>query len=196
MSIQSSTRLLGLLGEELGHSLAFPFNNLLLALNGVDAVYLPLTVPEGALSDAIAGIRALCIWGCNVTYPYKVSVIEYMDVVDITAVVAGSVNVVVNRDGSLHGYNTDGDGFVDALAATRLPFSEAGALIYGAGGAGKAVAVGLAQTGVTPIWVCDIIPARAKALAAILSEEGYLAMADDVRKCTHLGPTFVINATR
>ena len=129
--VQAGTRLLGLLGADIRHAdLAFSFNNQLLSHWAGKYLYVPYSVPTEELENAIQGIRALDILACNVTFPHKVAIMDHLDEIDDTTRRMGSVNLVVNREGVLWGYNTDSMGFMDALHATGLMEDLDTALIY------------------------------------------------------------------
>lgn len=111
---------------------------------GLNAVYIPFVVEKTNLRNAISGLRFLGVKGFNVTAPHKINVVKFLDEVDRTVADIGSANTVKNNDGSLVGYNTDGPGALKAL-------EEAGAhlnstiLLFGAGGASRAIAHTLGQ---------------------------------------------------
>lgn len=135
-----------LLGHPVAHSLSPAMHNAWFAAYGVDAVYVALPVPPsaGALVDAI---RTLGLAGANVTVPHKARVLEALDEVGPVAEACGAVNTIVRRGDRLLGYNTDADGFVRAWEeAGGLPGGTR-AVVLGAGGAGRAVALGLARAG-------------------------------------------------
>lgn len=194
--VQAGTRLLGLLGADIRHAdLAFSFNNQLLSYWGRKYLYVPYSVPAEELENAIQGIRALDILACNVTFPHKVAIMNYLDEMDDSTRRMGSVNLVVNREGVLWGYNTDSMGFMDALHATGLMDDLDSALIYGAGGAGRALATALAAAGISKIWLYDIIEARSHAIESRLSHNGCRVCAVAPEDMPHLRPALIVNAT-
>jgi shikimate dehydrogenase len=193
---KASTRLMGLLGEDVRHAdLAFSFNNRMLSVWGSEFLYVPYSVPVDRLKDAVRGIRALDILSCNVTFPHKVSILEYMDEVEETAQLAGAANLVVNRGSRLYGHNTDGQGFLDALLETGMMGDLDSALIYGAGGAGRAVAAVLAAAGMPKIWMYDIIDSRSAEVEARLGHKGSDASAVRGEQLVELRPALIVNAT-
>jgi len=112
-----------------------------------NAAYLAFQVKD--IAGAVSGIRALNICGVSVTIPHKVSVMKHLDDIDQTAARIGAVNTVVNREGVLHGYNTDAWGAVKALKdrMDRTTISGATVGIVGAGGAARAIGFGLVEEG-------------------------------------------------
>jgi shikimate dehydrogenase len=194
--VEAGTRLMGLLGADIRHAdLAFAFNNRLLSYWGRQFVYVPYSVSGKELEDAVDGIRALHILAANVTFPHKVAIMQYLDEIDETTGRMGSVNLVVNRGGVLWGYNTDSMGFMDTLRATGLMDQIDSALIYGAGGAGRALATALGMSGMPKIWLYDIIDARSHEVQSRLSHNGCQVCAVGREDLRHLRPALVVNAT-
>ncbi len=167
MKISGTTRVLGIFGDPVKHSLSPLMHNDALARIGFDAVYVPFHVLPEHLPQAVASIRILDLLGVNLTVPHKERVCSLLDAVDPQARLIGAVNTVVNRDGYLTGYNTDGSGFLRSLAED-LGFDPAGRriLLLGAGGACRAALVALAQAGAGSIVVANRTPERASALVA------------------------------
>jgi len=148
-------RVAGVLGWPVAHSRSPAIHNAAYRALGIDAVYVPLAVPPGALAAALAGVRALGFLGVNVTVPHKEEARRLCDEVDDLAAAVGAVNTVVVRDGRLVGANTDCGGFARALAeagGARGP-----AVVLGAGGSARAV---LAVIGGSPAtaWVGGYLP--------------------------------------
>lgn len=129
---------------------------------GLPFTYVPFRVTD--LGGAITGMRALGIRGLGVSMPYKQEIMPLLDEIDPPAARIGAVNTVVQEDGRLRGYNTDGVGAVRALEEIG-PVKGARALVLGAGGAGRAVAHGLADAGAAVV-VANRSLDKAEALAA------------------------------
>jgi len=164
-TIRGTTRILGIFGDPVAHSLSPLMQNEALAQAGIDALYVPFHVRPENLESAVAAIRSLDLWGVNVTVPHKEAVLRYLDVVDPAARLIGAVNTIVNRDGVLTGYNTDASGLLRSLAED-LQFDPAGRriLLLGAGGACRAAVVALAQAGAAWIGVANRSRQRANDL--------------------------------
>ena len=151
-AINGTTRLAGVVGWPLDHTLSPAMHNAVYQELGLDWVYVPLAVSdEVGLRRLIAAVRSLPFVGLNVTMPYKSAVLELCDEVATAASMAGAVNTVhVAADGRLIGYNTDGRGMLESLAVD-VNFDPAGkrVALVGAGGAAAAafVALILAKTG-------------------------------------------------
>jgi shikimate dehydrogenase len=138
--------------------------------HGMHWRYINCEVTPDDLGDAVRGARAMGWAGFNCSLPHKVSVIEYLDDLAPSARIIGAVNTVVCRDGRMTGENTDGQGFVQALeAVTSLPGKRA--LLCGAGGAARAVAVELALAGVSEITIANRGSERGQALAQLVQRK-------------------------
>jgi shikimate dehydrogenase len=137
--------------------------------HGIDARYINCDVAPEHLGDAVRGARAMGWAGFNCSLPHKVAVVEHLDGLADSAAVIGAVNCVVRRDGAYVGENTDGQGFIDALREVRDP-AGASIVLFGAGGAARAVAVEAALAGATSITVVNRDAGRGWTLAALLSE--------------------------
>lgn len=135
VKLTGKTRVLGIFGDPVAHSLSPVMQNQALQQAGIDAVYVPFHVTAEQLPQAVASIRSLGLWGVNVTVPHKEAVFPLLDDIDPAARLIGAVNTIVNRNGRLIGYNTDGLGFLRSLAED-LHFSPDGRriLLLGAGG--------------------------------------------------------------
>jgi 3-dehydroquinate dehydratase / shikimate dehydrogenase len=156
------TRVYGVIGNPIAHSLSPQLQNAGFQARRVDAVYLPFLVRD--LRDFIDSIEPLGIRGFSVTLPHKQRILRYLDGCDPLAAKIGAVNTVVVRGGGkLYGYNTDYVGVLRSLER-RMPLRGSRVLIVGAGGAARAVAFALAQSGATPC-ITARRPAQAKALA-------------------------------
>jgi shikimate dehydrogenase len=137
--------------------------------HGIDARYLNCDVAPEGLGDAVRGARAMGWAGFNCSIPHKVAVVEHLDRLGESAAVIGAVNCVVHRDGALVGENTDGQGF---LASLRTVVDPAGAaiVIFGAGGASRAIAVETALAGASRIIVVNRDRDRGAQLATLLRD--------------------------
>jgi shikimate dehydrogenase len=130
--------------------------NAAIETSGLDAVYVPFHVTASQLCDAVAGIRALALRGVNLTLPHKELACSLVDELDEQAVLIGAINTIVNDDGHLKGYNTDGIGLLSALKQ-ELDVEVAGlrVLIVGAGGACRAALVALCQAQVAWLGITN-----------------------------------------
>ena len=145
--ITGKTRVCGLIGDPVEHSISPAMHNAAFQALGLDYIYLPFRVASEDLKKAIDGMRALNLCGLNVTIPHKVAVMQYLDELDPLAEKIGAVNTIVNNDGKLKGYNTDAAGFIKALAASGMKPAGKHVALLGAGGAARAIAFALADNG-------------------------------------------------
>lgn len=166
------TKIYGLIGHPLQHTLSPHLHNAAFAAAGLDSVYLPFPVLPGWLPDAVRGLRALRAAGWNVTLPYKTAVIGLLDETAPEAKAAGTVNTIVNRGGRLYGYSTDGAGFICSLAENGVKIDGKNVLLLGAGGAARAVAFRLLQERAEQIVIANRTEARAAVFAADLRKYG------------------------
>src|SRR5262245_43355775 len=196
--------LLGLIGENIGQSLAPTLHEDALAAAGLAGHYHLMDLAglgkRATLERLVDAVRAAGFAGVNVTHPVKEWVIKLLDEVDPEARAIGAVNtVVVGPDGRLTGHNTDRSGFRRAFAETLGADAIAGktAALVGAGGAGKAVACALVDLGVAALRIHDRDGARADSLAADLGRRfagrRFAAAADPAAALA--GAAGVVNAT-
>jgi shikimate dehydrogenase len=146
-AISGTTRVCGLIGDPVEHTISPALQNAAFTKMGLDYVYVPLRVNRADLRLAVDGIRALQIRGMNVTLPHKIAIIPLLDEVDTLARRIGAVNTIVNQNGVLKGYNTDAAGFLQALQAANISVANKNILIMGSGGAARAIAFVLADRG-------------------------------------------------
>lgn len=160
----------GLLGWPVAHSRSPVIHNYWLARYGIPGRYTLFPVPPEKLADALKGLAALRMRGCNVTTPHKQAVMPLLDDVDPMASRIGAVNtIVVEEDGSLRGFNNDGNGFVQSIRDAKPDWRpDAGPItVIGAGGAARAVVASLAAQGALEIRVVNRTYERAQELQAL-----------------------------
>jgi shikimate dehydrogenase len=131
--------------------------------HGINGRYINMEVPPENLSDAVKGLRATGFRGFNLSMPHKVAVIPLLDGLGESAAVIGAVNCVVRRGDKLIGENTDGKGFLRSLTGITDPKGKT-VVLFGAGGAARAVAVELALAGVGRFILVNRSPERGKQL--------------------------------
>ena len=142
--IDAHTRLYAVLGDPIGHSLSPVMLNVAFFQANYNGVYTAFQVHD--LPNAIAGVRALGIHGCSVTIPHKVAVMDLLDEIDPLALRIGAVNTIVNEAGRLVGFNSDSPGAMAALLE-KTPVARRRVAVIGAGGAARALAHGIANSG-------------------------------------------------
>ncbi len=138
--------------------------------HGLDWRYIQFEVGPDDLGDAIKGFRSMGFVGGNCTIPHKVAVIEHLDRLGTSAELMGAVNCIVRDGDALVGENTDGVGFVSSVQELRDPAGQH-AVIIGAGGAARAIAVELALAGTTRITIVNRTPERGQALVDLLNDK-------------------------
>ena len=154
--IQGKTKVTGIIGNPVCHSLSPIMQNSAFAFGHLDYVYVPFTVIPENLERAVIGLTALGVCGFNVTIPHKTAIIPFLDHLDESAVSAGAVNTVQLCGSSLIGYNTDGAGLLASLSM-ELGFipGEGQILVMGAGGAARGAIAALCRSGARRIIICN-----------------------------------------
>ncbi|WP_250673071.1 shikimate dehydrogenase [Paraclostridium ghonii] len=169
MDINSKTNLLCLLGSPVEHSFSPNIHNYLINKNNLNMKYVCFDVKSDDLGNAVKGIKALGIKGCNVTIPHKVDIMKYLDEVEKNALLIGAVNTIKNDNGKLIGYNTDGIGFVKSIIDKGHDIYNKKILIIGAGGAARSIAVEMASNGVKEIEIRNRSKKNAKEICDIIN---------------------------
>jgi shikimate dehydrogenase len=168
MADQTTFGIAGLLGWPVAHSRSPVIHNHWLAHYGIPGRYVLFPVPPEKLEAAVRGIATLGLRGCNVTTPHKQAIFPLLDRVDELARKIGAVNtVVVEKDGTLAGFNNDGNGFIQSLRDADPPWRpDSGPIVVlGAGGAARAVVASLAAQGAREIRVANRTVDKAKEIA-------------------------------
>lgn len=167
--------LLGVMGDPIAHSKSPVMHEAALHAVSVPGSYVPLHVKSDRLAQAVEGIRALGFRGVNVTVPHKVNVMDLVDELDEGARLIGAVNTIVNNNGVLTGYNTDGIGYVRSLKEEAVPDLKGKTiLVLGAGGAARGIIYALLQESPAQIIVANRTPDKSRQLAAEWSGLGHL----------------------
>lgn len=151
--ITGKTKLLGVIGEPIEHSLSPVMHNAAITKMGLDYIYLPFPIKTADLGVAIAGFAAMGLQGFSVTIPHKQAIISLLSEVSAIAKLTGAVNTVWRTEQGWSGTNTDVEGFVAPLQALNRDWSQTTPVILGHGGAARAVVVGCTQLGCTEIHI-------------------------------------------
>lgn len=151
MKIDGYTRLAAVVANPIKHSISPFIHNSAFEATNTNGVYLAWEVDEAELAETVANIRRYQMYGINLSMPYKEQVIPYLDRLSEEACLIGAVNTVVNREGTLIGYNTDGKGFFKSLPSFKI--SKKRLVLLGAGGAAKAILAQAILDGVSQISV-------------------------------------------
>ena len=194
MKLSGKTRITGLFGYPVEHTLSPAMHNAAFEALGLDYCYIAFQVHPDSLQDAAKAIRALHLSGVNVTIPHKEKIISFLDEVDREAYAIGAVNTVVNSDGNLKGYNTDGRGFMQSFFDYGISAEGKDVLIIGGGGASRAISYYLGKEA-KKLFIYDIEQEKAERLAAdlknIINKDVYIV--DDIAKTERFN--ILINAT-
>ena len=151
MKIDGYTRLVAVVANPIKHSISPFIHNSAFEATNTNGVYLAWEVDAAELAETVANIRRYQMYGINLSMPYKEQVIPYLDQLSEEACLIGAVNTVVNREGTLIGYNTDGKGFFKSLPSFKI--SRKRLVLLGAGGAAKAILAQAILDGVSQISV-------------------------------------------
>lgn len=151
MKIDGYTRLAAVVANPIKHSISPFIHNSAFEATNTNSVYLAWEVDAAELAETVANIRRYQMYGINLSMPYKEQVIPYLDQLSEEACLIGAVNTVVNRKGTLIGYNTDGKGFFKSLPSFKI--SRKRMVLLGAGGAAKAILAQAILDGVSQIAV-------------------------------------------
>lgn len=169
MDVSGKTKIVGIFGDPIEHTLSPFMHNSAFKTLGLDICYVAFRVlPEG-LPHAVKAIAELNLLGVNITVPHKENVIPFLDEVDKEAAFIGAVNTVVNSDGKLKGYNTDGRGFMNSLSENRISTEGKIVLVIGSGGASRAISYYLSEKA-SKLFLYDINSQKAGKLTSDLQK--------------------------
>ncbi|HOK79303.1 MAG TPA: shikimate dehydrogenase [bacterium] len=172
MFITGETIITGVFGYPVRHSLSPVFQNAAFQYMNLNWVYIPFEVSPHNLKDAVKSVRIFSFKGVNITIPHKKEVVEYLDVLDEEVKLLGVANTIVNKNGCLTGYSTDGEGFLRSLKEDGNFICEKKIVfLFGAGGSSFAITGALVRAGISELKICN----RTIEKAVILKEH--------IRKC-------------
>jgi shikimate dehydrogenase len=195
MSLSGATRVAGVIGRPIAHSMSPVLHNAWLAAAGIDGVYVPFSVDEARFGDFVRSLRGGSVAGLNVTLPFKAQALALADEATRRARLAEAANVLIFReDGVIAADNTDGLGLLAAFAEQAPGFDpKAGpVVILGAGGGARGAAAAFAEAGAPQVRIVNRTVEKAEAIAAPLGARAYpLTDAASAFK----GAQAVVNAT-
>lgn len=166
--IDTKTKLLGVIGTPISHSLSPTLHNFIIQKFGLNYCYHAFDVTPQDLGNVIAGFNALKFVGINVTIPHKQQVIKYLDEVSDEAQNLGAVNTIHFRNGKMYGYNTDVIGFLKSLGSFRQKLNRGVAIVLGAGGSARAVIYALIKAGIGEIKIYNRTLANGRKLVEFM----------------------------
>ena len=164
VNLTNTTQKLCIIGDPVLHSKSPLLQNAMISTLGLDYIYLCQPIKSGELQNWLQAAKLLGYAGFNATMPHKEALVPLMDELDRDAEMYRSVNTVRIKDGKVYGYNTDGRGFLASLQAQGIDPAGMRAVVLGAGGAAKAVALKLVQAGVRSLTVCNRTAEKAELL--------------------------------
>jgi len=155
MEINTSTKLTGLFGHPVEHTLSPLFMNFIFNRLNLNSRYIAFDIKQENIKDALHSLRILGFKGVNVTIPYKQSVFKSIESLSDDAMLIGAVNCIVNKNGLLYGHNTDHLGFIKPLGDRDLKIRDESAIIIGCGGAARSVLYALMKKGIYRIYLIN-----------------------------------------
>ena len=163
--MDGKTKVYGVMGDPIEHSMSPLMHNFYAERTGTDLVYVPFHVNRGTVEMAVKGAFALNIQGMNVTVPHKQDVMKCLEAIDEDAKAIGAVNTLVRTEHGYKGYNTDGAGLKRAMDEADISIAGEKCILIGAGGAAKAAAYILAKSGASVVYILNRSVEKAAALA-------------------------------
>jgi shikimate dehydrogenase len=170
--VNGRTGLLALVGNPVEHTVSPWLHNTISNILENNNVYIPIKTTEDNLGDCVKGFKAMGFRGFNITVPFKLEIMQYLDIISTEAKLIGAVNTVKNENGKLKGYNTDGIGFVKWFEK-RFHTSIAGKKVFivGAGGSSRAISITCASEGADKVFIANRTEITAENLAAHINKK-------------------------
>lgn len=171
--IDGKTRLMGVIGNPIGHSISPQLHNTINRELGANIAYVPMKIQHENLERAIMGMKAMNFIGFNITVPFKSDVIPFLDVISDEAGMLGAVNTVKILEGKLYGFNTDGEGFVRSFTEEAgTGFSGKKVVLLGAGGASRSIATRVVREGAGELLITNRTLSKAENIAKLARGQG------------------------
>ncbi len=193
MATSMHTKLLGIIGTPVEHTLSPKMHSFIAERAGMDTAYLAFDVQPEHLGEVLSAMAHAGALGFNITAPHKIAVMDYLSEVDPAAALMGTVNTVVNHDGRWIGYNTDGEGFVGSLEFDHGPVAGKDVLLLGAGGSARSVAYLFAKKGARSITVTGRTPEKVRQILDVIDAHTDAKTSDDMDNLP--GYDFIVNTT-
>ncbi|WP_249110997.1 shikimate dehydrogenase [Nitrosopumilus sp. K4] len=160
------------IGDPIDHSLSPNIHSAAFRELNLEHSYIAYRIPKGELEEGIEALKKIKIAGFNVTIPHKVEMMKFLDKTDESCSIIGAVNTVTNDNGTLKGYNTDMDGFLDPIKKKEIQIKGRKILLLGAGGAARAIVAGFAKEHAASITIANRTLENAKKLAMFSEQVG------------------------
>ncbi len=171
MEINAATRVCGLIGNPVRHSISPLIHNHLSQMLGINTSYVTFQVEQQNLEAAVKGAFALGIQGMNVTVPHKQAVIPYLSDIEPVAAAIGAVNTLVRTENGYKGYNTDIIGLYRSLVEENIAIRDENVILLGAGGASRAIAFMLGREGAAKVYLLNRSVDKALNIAEAVNKE-------------------------
>lgn len=191
----TDTRAFAIIGDPINHSLSPTIYNAAYRHLKMNCIYMAYRIRPGELCEGVESLREANIQGFNVTIPHKVDIMKYLNKCDEDCSIIGATNTVLVKQGELHGYNTDLDGFLRPILNRKIPLRGADVLLLGAGGSARAAAFGLIRNNVNSIRICNRTIQKAESLSELCREHGVSSYADSMPGSIRDGFDIVVNTT-
>ncbi len=193
MDVSGKTKIVGIFGYPIEHTLSPLMHNAAFKALGLDMCYVAFRVLPEDLSEAVRAIKSLDLLGVNITVPHKEKVVPLLDKVDKEVSFISAVNTIVNSEGKLTGYNTDGRGFMSSLSEEGISVEGKNIFILGAGGASRAISYYLSEKALK-LSLYDINKLKAEKLVSDLKKiRKNIFLLEDIKNIGK--PHIIINAT-
>lgn len=185
------------IGDPIDHSLSPNIHNAAFKELGLDCTYIAYRIPKGELVEGLESLKKIQIAGFNVTIPHKIEIMKYLNKVDECCSIIGASNTVTNNNGTLKGYNTDMDGFLEPIKRKKIPVKGTNALLLGAGGAARAIIAGFAKEKISSITISNRTKEKATSLVQFAKKIGVNANAISLDEIGNSISEykFIVNAT-
>ncbi|MDO4926703.1 MAG: shikimate dehydrogenase [Turicibacter sp.] len=199
--ISGATQLIGLIATPIRHSISPQMHNAAFLKLGLDYAYLAFEIEPNQLEATIKGFKAMGVRGFNVSMPYKTAIIDYLDELSPAAKLCQSVNTVVNENGRLIGYMTDGSGLIRSFMDQGYDIYGKKITVIGCGGAGKAILIQAALDGAAELAVFNRSVDRGGEIVNLINEQSdchatFYELSDEASLQKQLANSdFLINAT-
>ncbi|AKL98606.1 shikimate dehydrogenase [Endomicrobium proavitum] len=165
--LNTQTKLYAVLGFPIKHSFSPQMHNAWFERENLNCAYLSFETSPQNFKKTVSALKTLGFYGFNITIPHKTAIMQLVDFTDKAAKLIGAVNTVALKNGKLYGYNTDYSGFLADLLSNDIKIKNKNILIYGAGGAAKAVAYALSLSGAKNVFITNRTHKTAEKLADI-----------------------------
>ena len=191
------TKTFAVIGDPIDHSLSPNIHNSAFHQLNLDYTYIAYRIPKNELDSGIEALKKINIAGFNVTIPHKIDIIKFLDELDESSKLIGASNTVTNENDVLIGYNTDMQGFLEPILQRELDIKNSNILLYGAGGAARAITVAFAKYNAKKITIVNRTHEKGKGLQELGKKLGLNSKATSLEDFDGSGNTydFIINST-